>query len=211
MTEWQDLMVGDRMAVDREFSGRVAESEFSSQEWGLVMTATDFRVVDAEDPERARLVADTSKVEQIVPELQNIQDSAGAMGPGGPAGGPGRSDAGSGSGSGSGIIGSVKDALGVGSGSDDDGDGDTEAIVRRADRLTDEYADLLQERLEAEGKWERIRTLAAETAPAADESASGDATTAGNGSDAGATTTARPADETGDGDGSDHETDDDRA
>ena len=54
MSEWQDLIVGDRMAVDQEFSRRVTESEFSSQQWGLVMTATEFRVEDADDPEHAR-------------------------------------------------------------------------------------------------------------------------------------------------------------
>lgn len=145
-TDWRDLMVGDRMAVDREFSGRVAESNFSSQEWGLIMTATEFRVVDADDPERARLVADTSKVEQVVPELETLNRRMGAMGPGS---GGGESS--------SGIVGSVKEALGMG---DDDGR-DTEDVVRRADQLTGEYAKLLQDRLENEGKWERIRSVAA--------------------------------------------------
>ncbi len=150
MTDWKDLIVGDRMAVDREFSGRVAESDFSSQQWGLVMTATEFRVADAGDPETARLVADTSQVEQVVPELDDIEQSMGAMGPGGTGGAD----------SGSGIIGSVMDALGMG----DDGS-DTDAVVREADQLTAEYASLLQDRLENEGKWEQVRSLAAGESP----------------------------------------------
>jgi len=148
MSEWQDLIVGDRMAVDQEFSRRVAESEFTSQQWGLVMTATEFRVEHADDPERARLVADTSKVEHVVPEMESLDRQMGQTRPGG----GGRSD------SGSGIVGTVKSALGLGG----SGSGDTEAVVRRADRLTGEYVELLQERLENEGKWERVRTVAAD-------------------------------------------------
>ena len=156
MSNWEDLIVGDRMAVDREFSARVAESEFSSQQWGLVMTAVEFDVEHADDPDRARLVADTSKVEQIVPELESIDQQMGAMGPAGAGrGGP----QGSGSGSGSGFLGSVKDALGLGGG--DAGGSDAESVVREADQLTGEYADLLQDRLENEGKWEQVRSAAA--------------------------------------------------
>lgn len=162
MADWQDHIVGDRMAVDQEFSARVAESEFSSQQWGLVMTATEFRVEHAADPERARLVADTTKVEQIVPELETIQQQMGAMGPAGAGGGGGggRDD------DSSGLLGSVKDALGMGG---DDGGQDSEAVLRRADRLTGEYADRLQQRLENEGKWEEVRTLAARSTTDADE------------------------------------------
>ncbi|PSQ39007.1 hypothetical protein BRD13_04410 [Halobacteriales archaeon SW_5_70_135] len=153
MSEWQDLIVGDRMAVDQEFSRRVTESEFSSQQWGLVMTATEFRVEDADDPEHARLVADTSKVEHVASEMQTIDQRAGPMGPG-----TGGSD---GSGSDSGIVDTVKDALGLGGGGRGGSGDDAEAVLRRADRLTDEYADRLQERLENEGKWKRVRTAAA--------------------------------------------------
>ncbi len=153
MSEFEDLIVGDRMAVDREFSSRVAESEFSSQQWGLVMTAVDFHVEHASDPDRARLVADTSNVEQIVPELESIEQSMGAMGPAGagPTSNAGESDGG--------LLGSVKDALGFGG---DDGGDDAESIVREADRLTDEYATLLQDRLENEGKWEQVRAAASD-------------------------------------------------
>jgi hypothetical protein len=155
--QWRDYVVGDRMAVDRQFSDRVTQSDFSSQEWGLIMTATEFRIDDADDPERATVVADTSKVEQIAPQLDEIKSEMGAMGPGGGGGG---SSGGSG-----GIFGSVKDALGIGG---DDGR-DPEEVRSKAETLTAEYARLLQERLENEGKWEEVRTMAAAEADAGEE------------------------------------------
>lgn len=150
---WRDQMVGERMAVDQEFSPRVADSEFSNQEWGLIMTATNFEIENPEDPETARLVADTSKVKHVVPELEKMQESMNQMG--GAPGGGGRSGGSGGSG---GFLGSVKDALGLGEGG---GGRDVEDTVSRADALTREYAGKLQERLEANGKWEGIRAQAA--------------------------------------------------
>jgi len=153
MTErgWQDLIVGDRMAVDQEFAQRVTDSEFSRQEWGLVMTAVEFDIEDPADDERARIVADTSKVEQVMPEMENIQSQMGAMGG---AGG------GQQSGGGSGIFGSVKDALGLGGEGGDDGV--DEERVEAADRLAQAYADELQQRLESQGKWAQVREAASE-------------------------------------------------
>jgi hypothetical protein len=145
------------MAGDRQFSDRVTQSDFSSQEWGLIMTAVEFRIDDADDPELATVVADTSKVEQIAPQLDEIKSEMGAMGPGGGGGG---SSGGSG-----GIFGSVKDALGIGG---DDGR-DPEEVRSKAETLTAEYARLLQERLENEGKWDEVRTMAAAEADAGEE------------------------------------------
>jgi hypothetical protein len=149
MSNWRDAIVGDRMAVDREFTPRVTDSGFSNQEWGLIMTAVEFEIEHPEDPEKARLVADTSKVEHVVPEMEKIQNEMGGM-PGGSGGGGG--------GSSGGLLGSVRDALGLGG---DDGP-DVEATVNRADDLTGEYARMLQDRLEDQGKWERVREQAAE-------------------------------------------------
>jgi len=151
MTErgWQDLIVGDRMAVDQEFAQRVTDSEFSKQEWGLVMTAVEFGIEHPDDEERARIVADTSKVEQVMPEMENIQSQMGAMG------GAGGQQSGGG-----GIFGSVKDALGLGGEGGDDGV--DEERVEAADRLAQEYADELQQRLESQGKWAQVREAASE-------------------------------------------------
>lgn len=148
---WQDMIVGDRMAVDREFAQRVTDSQFSRQEWGLVMTAVEFEIENPEDPDQARLVADTSKVEQVMPEMENIRSQMGAMGGG--AGGAGGKSKGGG-----GVFDSVKDALGLGGGSD----GADKDDLQAAERLAQEYADELQDRLEAQGKWAQIRDAASE-------------------------------------------------
>jgi len=145
--DWQDLVVGARMAVDQQFTERVRGSSLSNSQWGLVMTAVEFDVEDAADPENARIVADTSKLEHVLPEMQNVDDQM-AMG----GGARGQSnDSGS-------VVGGIKDALGLGS--DDDGDEELEA---EATQLADEYADALQSHLEDEGKWESVRRAAADS------------------------------------------------
>jgi hypothetical protein len=144
MTDWTDSIVGDRMTVDREFNDRVAASDFTSQEWGLIMTATEFEIEHPDDPERARIVADTEKLPQIMPELKNVRSQMAQMG--------GAPDDASSSGGGGGLFDSIKGALGLG------GDGGNDA-ERQADaeRLVQEYADELQRHLESKGKWERVR------------------------------------------------------
>lgn len=148
MANWTDSIVGDRMTVDREFNDRVQASQFSGQEWGLIMTATEFEIEDAGDDEEARIVANTEKLPQIMPELENIRSQMGAMG-----GAPKGSSGGSGGGGGGGVLGSIKRAFGLGSG---DGGGDNERLAA-AERLTQEYADALQQHLESKGKWKQVR------------------------------------------------------
>ena len=143
MADWTDSIVGDRMTVDREFNDRVANSRFSSQEWGLIMTATELEIEYAEDPEQARIVADTEKLPQIMPELENVRSQMAQMG-----GQPGEGDSGGG-----GVLDSLKGALGLGNGT---GGSDQERI-EAAERLTQEYADALQDHLESKGKWEQVR------------------------------------------------------
>jgi hypothetical protein len=138
MSNWTDAIVGERMALDREFSDRVRESDFSNQEWGLVMTATDFEIEDANDPDRARIVADTTNLPQMMPELENVRSQMGGM-----SGGESKSSGG--------VFDSIKGALGLG----DDG-GDDERL-ETAERLVQEYADELQEKLEEKGRWDEVR------------------------------------------------------
>jgi hypothetical protein len=154
--QWTDRIVGDRMAVDREFNDRIAASQFSRQEWGLVMTATEFEIESPEDDERAQLVANTQKLPAVIPELDRISSQAGAMG----AGGEGAGGAGGGmsGGGGGGVLGSLRNALGLGSG----GGGADEETIAAADRLAQEYASELQRRLEDRGKWAEIRAIASE-------------------------------------------------
>lgn len=143
MANWTDSIVGDRMAVDREFNDRVRASEFTSQEWGLIMTATEFEIEHSDDPERARIIADTEKLPQIMPELDNIRSQTASMG-------GAEGDGGRGGGSG-GLLGSIKRTFGFG------GDGVDQQRLEAAERLTQEYADSLQQHLESKGKWDQVR------------------------------------------------------
>ena len=150
--DWTDRIVGDRMAVDQEFSQRVAKSEFSNQEWGMIMTAVELEIENAGNPENAELVANTDKLPQVMPALDDVQEQMGSMG-----GAPAESSSG-GSGGGGGLFGSIKRLLGGGSGDGGGGGDDREAA---AAALAQEYADRLQERLESRGKWDQACAAAA--------------------------------------------------
>jgi len=145
MSEWTDAIVGERMTVDNQFTDRVAASRFSSQEWGLIMTATEFEIENPTDPDDARLVADTSSLPAIMPELENVRSQVAAMG-----GAPGGQDGGSSGG----LFDSIKGALGLGG--SDDGAVDADELAA-AERLVQEYADELQAHLEDNGRWEQVR------------------------------------------------------
>ncbi|MFC7139376.1 DUF5799 family protein [Halosimplex aquaticum] len=146
-SDWSDRIVGERMQVDQEFAEKVAASNFSRQQWGLIMTAVEFEIEGPEDPETARLVADTSKVESIVPELENVDRATGMA-----AGGGRPSDD-----SGGGLLDGVKDALGLGGG----GGVDREQLAA-AEEMAQMYAGDLQEKLESRGKWDEVCVLARE-------------------------------------------------
>lgn len=150
MTDWQDVIVGDRMVVDDEFSSRVEGSRFSRQEWGLVMTATTFEIEDAGDEEAARIVADTSQLPAVLPELEKVA----SMGPMGQQ----REE----SSGGGGVLDSVFDALGFGGGAG--GSGVDEEKLEDAERLVAAYAEELQAHLEAEGRWQEVRAAAVDEA-----------------------------------------------
>jgi len=141
MSEWRDMLVGDRMAVDQAFTDRVQGSEFTNQEWGLIMTATELDIENADDPEAARLVADTAAVESIMPELATIRSRSGPMAGGTESGGD------------PGIVDSIKGALGFSS----DDDGVDEEKLAAAEALAQEYADELQQHLEANDAFEAVR------------------------------------------------------
>ncbi|MFB6083037.1 MAG: DUF5799 family protein [Halorientalis sp.] len=153
MDNWTDRIVGDRMTVDQQFTDRVESSPFSRQQWGLVMTAIEFEIENPTDEEAAQLVADTSALPTVLPEL-DAMDEHPMAGPGGPGGADGRDD-------GDGVFGGIKDALGLGA---DDGDDDIdEERLAAAERLADEYAAELQGHLEETGRWGTVRAAAAES------------------------------------------------
>lgn len=70
-------------------------------------------------------------------------------------------DGGGRSGPGGGIISGIKDALGLGNG--EDGDIDKERH-NEAERLVGEYAEGLHRYLEEQGRWEKLREMAADEA-----------------------------------------------
>ncbi|MFD1646158.1 DUF5799 family protein [Haloarchaeobius litoreus] len=156
---WTDQVVGERMTVDKEFTQDVLNSEFTNQEWDLIMSAVEFEIENPDSPEEARIVANTEKVATIVPELDDINAQMQAMG-GAPGGGSRNR------GNGGGIVDSVKSALGMGGG-DGDGDPDQERI-EAASELAARYGEELQEHLESKGRWAEICAVAARS-PAADE------------------------------------------
>ena len=146
--EWSDRIVGERMQVDQEFNEKVAASNFSRQQWGLIMTAVEFEIENPDDPESARMVANTSKIESIVPELDKVDQATGMAAQGG--GGGGSSDSG-------GVLGNLKDALGLGGES-----GVDREQLAAAEEMAQMYAGDLQEKLESNGKWAQICDLASE-------------------------------------------------
>jgi len=131
---WQDRLVGARMTVDSEFDDRVEASGFVRQEWGLIMTATEFDIEDGDEP---RLYADTEHLDDIMPEVQQMASQ-------GPMSGQQEDSDG-------GVLGSIVSALGLGG--DDD---DLSEEVAEAERLTQQYAEELQSHLESRGTWEDI-------------------------------------------------------
>lgn len=133
---WTELIIRDRMEVDREFEDRIRESEFTPQEWNRIMTAVEFRVES--DGVREQLVADTSRIESVLPQLDEVN-----VGPHGVAGPPRRTS------QDRGLLSKIATVLGIAS---DEADRHDEAVS-----LATEYAAALQERLEETGKWERVR------------------------------------------------------
>jgi hypothetical protein len=145
---WTDMIVGDRMSVDSSFNSRVEASRFSRQEWGLVMTAVEFEIEEA-GTDRARLVADTSNLPAVLPEMDRIADRQ-RQAAGGGSGGS--------SGSGGGLLGSLRNALGLG-GRSKEAEADR---LHAAEELAEEYATELQRHLEERGRWEQVSAAAAE-------------------------------------------------
>ncbi len=129
---WQDMIVGDRMEVDQDFEERIRQSQFSRQEWSLIMTAIELEIEGS--GEDARLVADTSQVEAILPELDRMKSENPMMG----------------SESSGGFLDSLKSSLGLGGGVD-------QGTLDEAEALATDYATALQEHLEENGKWTLVR------------------------------------------------------
>jgi len=147
--DWTDLIVGERMAVDQEFEENVAASHFSRQQWSLVMTAVEFEIENPAEPDSARLVTKTEKLPSVMGELERVDHKPGPGTGGASAGGAG------GGAGGSGVLDSLKAALGLGEGTDRE-------QLAAAEELAQMYADDLQAKIEARGKWEQVCGAASE-------------------------------------------------
>lgn len=147
--DWTDRLTGARMRVDQQFEETLEESEFTRQEWGLIMSAVEFDIKHADDPERATLVADTDKLAEIIPELPSIQREMG--------GSPRPVESAP---TGEGMFGRLKQYLHQ-LRTDSPDQSDSERLAA-ATVLVDEYASELQAFLESRGRWEEIRQAAAE-------------------------------------------------
>jgi hypothetical protein len=139
--DWTNHLAGARMAVDQQFEDRVLASDFSNQQWGLIMSAVEFRIERAAEPDAASLVVETEQVEAIVPELNKIQDQMG--------GAPGEPQGGSGS-----TMDRIKDWLGMSQHNEED-------QLAEATVLVEAYGDQLERYLKEQDRWEDICAKAA--------------------------------------------------
>ena len=169
-TTWRDRLAGHRMQVDEQFAPQVRESPLTNGEWSLVMTAVEFDVRGEGDG--ARLVADTSALEDVVPEFDTMRQ----RGVGATSSRPESVE---------GALDSAKDSLGIDSFDDIldlgplserlgvdlagalglDAGTDDDETVEAARRLADAYARELQAHLEAQGQWASIREAATQPSP----------------------------------------------
>lgn len=133
---WEDLIVAERLEVDRAFQDRIRAAELPNQSWELVMTAVQFEIENPADPDGARLVANTDRLESVLPAMREVEASMGY---------------GDARGSGGGLLDRVRSLFG-GSG------GGRRA---EAERLADAYAEELEGLLVERGKWEQVCATAA--------------------------------------------------
>jgi len=141
------MIAGARMQVDQQFQDRVTGSQFSNQQWGLIMTAVQFEIESPESPEEAEIVADTEQVPHIIPELDNIPD------------GMGGAPQSTGGGESSGLLGRVRNLF---SGGNQSGGSSNAQQEEAAVELVEAYAVELQHFLEQQGRWEEICSAYAE-------------------------------------------------
>jgi len=144
--DWTDQLAGARMQVDQRYQDVLDASDFSNQEWGLVMTAIDWDIENPEDPEEATLVADKSKLPDIVPELRTIQKEMGGS-PTPVEEGPNTE----------GFLGRLRQYVHHLRGDNES----SEKKLGDAEELVDGYTLELQEFLEERGRWEDLCAAAA--------------------------------------------------
>jgi hypothetical protein len=129
MADWYSRAAHERVQVDSSFNSRLRDKPVTAHQWGLLMTAIEFDIVNPEEPERARIVPDVSKVDSVLDQVKEAEDAPNAPAPDSP-----------------GIVERVKRALGI---------SESEDPYKRAARsLASQYATELQAELEKQGRWE---------------------------------------------------------
>jgi hypothetical protein len=152
MPEWTDKLARARIQVDKEFYESIERSQFTEQEWGLIMRATEWRVANPESPEHAKLVAETDKVAEILPQLSRIRQDV-QTAAAGPEAARQRTLAEGFSGWINGFVEMLSRAVTSNS---------RDSRVEDAEALAAEYAERVQDYLERRGKWNEVRKAAAE-------------------------------------------------
>lgn len=142
---WQALIVSERLAVDQAFQDAVVNSPLSQHSWELVMTASEFEIVGANDPSEAELVVDLDRLESVLPAIAQAESERGS--PRGATADRGLLDR---------VLSLFRSS------------GSGEHHRAEAERLAEEYARRLRSRLEETGRWETVVDTAAnesDTAP----------------------------------------------
>ncbi len=142
MADWYSRAVHERVTVDSAFNKHLRSKPITHHQWGLLMTAIEFDIVNPDEPERARIVPDLSKIDSVLPQVKEAEDAANAPTP-----------------DSAGVVERVKRAVGLAEPED--------PYVRVARSLASQYATELQEELEKQERWEETCEWAAkETAEA---------------------------------------------
>ncbi len=136
---WEEIIVAERMAADREFRERVHTSSLSNQAWSLVMMAVEFEVVNAENPDQAHFAVNSENLESVLPAMDEVETATGFD----------RNQSSRG-----GLLDTVRSWLGD--------NGSQSERREEAERLAGEYATVLQRQIQQSGKWNAVCEMAAD-------------------------------------------------
>lgn len=73
MSHWTDAIISERIAVDEEFEMNVADSEFTKQEWNIMMSMLELKITNVDDPENAQVSANVEKLPEILKNLESVE------------------------------------------------------------------------------------------------------------------------------------------
>ncbi len=132
------------MAVDQQFTDRLAESSFSNAEWDVIMSVVEFELADPATPEHAHIEPRLDDLDTAVSAANDVPDVA-ATGP--VAGDQQDNDR-------KGVMGTIMNRLGMGGGGSNTGNSDDRR--HDAESLINEYSDSLEQRIKDAGEWQNL-------------------------------------------------------